>query len=178
MRKLTLVVIIVAAAAIGLAQAPPKTKLAQSDAQNAFDQLKTLAGSWEGVLSGTGTPFDGRTMHFTLRVTSTGNALLHEMTGLPGRPDDPITMFYLDEDRLLLTHYCDAGNRPRMTGKTSADGKSLEFDFLDVAGGTQKGHMHHVKFTFIDADHHSEDWTFMFPGDKSVPAHFELVRAK
>ena len=65
-----------------------------------------------------------------------------------------------------------------MTGKTSADGKSLEFDFLDVAGGTQKGHMHHVKFTFIDADHHSEDWTFMFPGDKSVPAHFELVRAK
>lgn len=177
MRKLIFVGILVAAAAITLSQ-PPKAAVAQSDAQRAFEKLKTLAGSWEGVLSGTGTPFDGKTLHFTLRVTSTGNALLHEMTGLPGRPDDPITMFYLDDDRLLLTHYCDAGNRPRMTGNMSPDGKSLDFEFLDVAGSTQKGHMHHVAFTFIDADHHSEDWTFMFPGDKSAPAHFQLVRVK
>ena len=176
MRKLTIIVVLVVATAVALCERP-KAVVAQSDAQRAFDKLKTLAGSWEGVLSGTGTPFDGKTMHFTLRVTSTGNALLHEMTGLPGRPDDPITMFYLDEDRLLLTHYCDAGNRPRMVGQVSPDGNKLEFEFLDVAGGTQKGHMHHVVFTFIDADHHTEDWTFMV-GDKAAPAHFELRRTK
>ncbi len=147
-----------------------------SEAQKSFDKLKTLAGSWEGVLSGTGTEFDGTTMHFTLRVTSTGNALLHEMTGLPGRPDDPITMFYLDEDRLLLTHYCDAGNRPRMVGKMSPDGKTVEFEFLDIAGNPQY-HMHHAVFTIIDADHHTEDWTFMM-GDKPAPAHFDLQRTK
>jgi hypothetical protein len=178
MRKLTFVLVIAAAAAIVLSQEPPNTPIEKSDAQKAFMKLKALAGSWEGVLSGTGTPFDGSTMHFTLRVTSTGNALLHEMTGLPGRPDDPITMFYLDEDRLLLTHYCDAGNRPRMTGKASSDGKTLEFDLLDVAGSTQKGYMRHVVFTLIDADHHAEDWTFMLPGDKSTPAHFDLHRTK
>src|SRR4051812_23061810 len=73
---------------------------AQTEAQKSFDQLKTLAGSWDGVLSGTGSPeFDGQRMHIVLRVTSTGNALMHEMTGLTGRPDDPITMFYLDGDR-------------------------------------------------------------------------------
>ena len=177
MRKLSIVAVLFAAAAIVLFE-PPKAAVAQSDAQRTFDKLKTLAGSWEGVLSGTGTPFDGKTMHFTIRVTSTGNALLHEMTGLPGRPDDPITMFYLDEDRLVLTHYCDAGNRPRMTGRISPDGTRLEFDLLDVAGGMQKGHMHHVVFTFIDADHHSEDWTFMVPGDKAAPAHFDLRRTK
>ncbi|HEV8139092.1 MAG TPA: hypothetical protein VGP81_04930 [Pyrinomonadaceae bacterium] len=175
MRKLTIIAILVTVAAIELCE-PPKAAVAQSDAQKAFDKLKTLAGSWDGVLSGTGTPFDGKTMHFTLRVTSTGNALLHEMTGLPGRPDDPITMFYLDEDRLLLTHYCDAGNRPRMMGKVSPDGKTLEFDLLDVAGSMQKGHMHHVVFTLIDADHHTEDWTFMMPGRNPTPAHFDLRR--
>ena len=35
---------------------------AQSDAQKSFDQLKTLAGSWEGLVAGTGTPLDGKAM--------------------------------------------------------------------------------------------------------------------
>ncbi len=149
---------------------------ADSDAQKSFDTMKTLAGSWEGKVAGTGTPLDGKTMNVSLRVTSMGNALMHEMTG-GGRPDDPITMFYLDSDRLLLTHYCDAGNRPRMVGKLSADGKTLDFDFLDVVGNMKYGHMHHAAFTMIDADHHTEEWTFM-EGDKMVHAKFELQRTK
>jgi len=116
-------------------------------------------------------------MQVSLRATSMGNALMHEMTGA-GRPDDPITMLYLDGDRLLLTHYCDAGNRPRMVGKVSPDGKTVEFDFLDVAGSTQYGHMHHAVFTVIDAEHHTEDWIYMMPGDKPVHAHFDLQRTK
>jgi hypothetical protein len=150
---------------------------AQSDAQKSFDQLKTLAGSWEGHIT-TFPPdpeINGKLMQATLRVTSMGNAIMHEMTGA-GRPDDPITMLYLDGDRLLLTHYCDAGNRPRMAGKPSPDGKTIEFDFLDVAGSTQYGHMHHAVFTFVDANHHIEDWTYMQPGDKPIRAHVELQR--
>jgi hypothetical protein len=150
---------------------------AQSDAQKSFDQLKTLAGSWQGrVAVFPPTPgMDGKDMHVTLRVTSMGNAIVHEMTG-EGRPDDPITMLYLDNDRLMLTHYCDAGNRPRMTGKMSPDGKTVEFDFLDVAGSTQYGHMQHAVFTVVDANHHTEDWTYMQPGDKPIRAHVELQR--
>lgn len=151
---------------------------AQSDAQKSFDKLKTLAGSWEGTATTIPpTPeAEGKHVQLSLRVTSMGNALMHEMN-LEGRPDDPITMLYLDGDRLLLTHYCDAGNRPRMTGKMSPDGKAVEFEFLDVEGSTQYGHMHHAVFTEIDANHHSEDWTFML-GDKPVHAHFDLQRTK
>ena len=154
------------------------TAFAQSDAQKSFDKMKTLAGSWEGHVTTVPTEPDieGKLIEVSLRVTSMGNALMHEATGA-GRPDDPITMFYLDGDRLLLTHYCDAGNRPRMTGKLSPDGKTVKFEFLDVAGSTQYGHMHQGEFTFIDANHHSEDWTFMH-GDKPVHAHFDLHRTK
>jgi hypothetical protein len=143
------------------------TAFAQSDAQKSFDQLKTLAGSWEAT-------FEGKPVQVTLRVTSMGNALMHEMTG--GGPEDPITMLYMDNDRLTLTHYCDAGNRPRMVAKASPDGKTVEFNFLDVAGSTQHGHMHHAVFTLIDANHHTEDWTYMEPGDKPVQAHLDLQR--
>jgi hypothetical protein len=151
----------------------------QSDAQKSFDKLKTLAGSWQGQVA-TFPPqaeIEGKLMQVSLRATSMGNALMHEMTGA-GRPDDPITMLYVDDGRLLLTHYCDAGNRPRMTGKMSPDGKTVEFDFLDVAGGTHYGHMHHALFTFVDENHHIEDWTYMQPGDKPVRAHLDLQRAK
>jgi phage tail protein X len=159
---------------------------ADSDAQKSFDQMKTLAGNWEGPVTIVPPQHDMSTdkpIHVLLRTTSRGNALMHEMqeAGTPEDPtryDHPVTMFYLDGDRLLLTHYCDAGNRPRMTAKSSTDGKTIEFDFLDVAGTTQYGHMQHAVFTVIDANHHTEDWTYMMPGDKPVHAHMDLQRTK
>src|SRR5947209_12098374 len=102
----------------------------------------------------------------TLRVTSRGNALVHEMSEA-GKPDDPtrydhpVPMFYLDGDRLLLTHYCDAGNRPRISARVSPEGKTVAFDFLDVAGSMKFGHMQHAVFTIIDANHHTDGWTYM-----------------
>jgi len=162
------------------------TAATQSDAQKSFDALKNLAGSWEGPVT-TVPPMaemgDMTRTQVSLHVTSRGNALVHEMkeAGTPDDPakyDHPVTMFYLDNDRLILTHYCDAGNRPRMAARTSADGKTVEFDFLDVDGGTQYGHMHHAVFTVIDANHHTEDWTYMMPGDKPMHAHLDLQRTK
>jgi hypothetical protein len=152
---------------------------AQSEAQGSFVKLKALAGSWEGSV--TTLPHEaaveGKPVEISLRVTSMGNALMHEMR-ISGRPDDPITMLYLDGDRLLLTHYCDAGNRPRMVGKLAPDGKTVEFNFLDVAGGTQYGHMHNAVFSVASPDHHTEEWTYMVEGKPPVRAHFDLTRKK
>ena len=158
----------------------------QSNAEKSFDQMKTLAGDWQGpvtVVPPLPEMSTDKPLHVSMRVTSRGNALVHEMQEAgapldPNRYDHPVTMFYLDDGRLILTHYCDAGNRPRMAGKVSPDGKIVEFDFLDVAGNTQYGHMQHAVFTIVDANHHTEDWTFMMPGDKPMHARMELTRAK
>lgn len=159
---------------------------AQSDSQKSFDTMKTLAGSWEGPVS-TDPPqpeMKGMHMQVTMRVTSRGNVLVHEFqeAGTPLDPakyDHPVTMLYVDSDRLTLVHYCDAGNRPRMTGKLSSDGKTLEFEFVDLSGSNQYGHMYHAVFTIIDANHHTEDWTYMVPGgEPPVIAHFDLHRTK
>jgi len=142
---------------------------AQSDAQKSFDRLKTLAGSWEGT-------FEGSPVHISLRVTSSGNAILHEMNG--DRPEDTITVFYLDGDRLLLTHYCHAGNRPRMAGMISPDGKTITFNFLDVSGNTQQGEMQNAVFNLTDADHHTETWSFTMPDGKQMAGVLDLKRTK
>ena len=160
--------------------------VAPSAAEKSFDRLKTLAGQWQGpvkVEPPQPDMGDHSNIQVSLRVASRGNALVHEMFE-PGKGDDParydhpVTMLYLDGDRLLLTHYCDAGNRPRMVARTSPDGKTVEFDFLDLSGGNQYGHMYHAVFTIVDPNHHTEDWTYMMPGDKLVHAHSDLERAK
>jgi hypothetical protein len=162
----------------------------QSDAQKSFDKMKSLAGTWQGTVStdmkndpAADHSMEGTQVQVSMRITSRGNSMVHEMkaAGTPDDPakyDHPVTLMYVDADRLLLTHYCDAGNRPRMSGKVSPDGKTVEFDFVDLSGGTEYGHMHHAAFTFIDADHHTEEWTYMMPGDKPMRAKMELARVK
>jgi hypothetical protein len=173
-------VVLLSLSTLAFAQHDMQKPVAQSDAQKSFDKMKTLAGPWQGPVT-TDPPepdIQGKVMQVLMRVTSMGHTLMHEARG-PERPDDPITMFVVDGDRLLLTHYCDADNRPRMVGKMSPDGKAVEFEFLDVTGNLQYGHMQHAVFTFIDANHHTEDWTFVVEGKQGptpVHAHFDLQR--
>jgi hypothetical protein len=163
--------------------AKPAQPAPKSEAQKSFGVLKTLAGSWQARVT-LDPPMAGMSdalLDATMRVTSRGNTIVHEFqeanTPLdPAKYDHPITMLYLDDDKLTLIHYCDAGNRPRMVARPSADGKTVEFDFVDIAGPTKYGHMHHAVFTFIDANHHTEDWTYMTPGDKPMHAHMDLTR--
>ena len=168
--------------------AEPEAPARKSEAQTSFDIMKTLAGDWEGPVK-TDMPVEAKVditpLHVSMRVTSRGNVLVHEIqeAGTPLDPakyDHPVTMLYVDvdADRLTLIHYCDAGNRPRMTARTSPDGKTLEFDFLDVSGDVQYGHMQHVVITLIDENHHTEDWTFLMPGDKLMRGHMDLQRTK
>jgi hypothetical protein len=155
----------------------------KSPAQTSFESLKSLAGEWEGPVT-LNPPMKGMgntNLHLTMRVTSRGNAIAHEFqeAGTPFDPakyDHPMTMFYVDDNQLNLVHYCDAGNRPHMTGKASQDGKTVEFDLANLSGGNEKGHMHRAAFTFIDENHHIEEWTYMLPGDKPMKARMDLRR--
>jgi hypothetical protein len=188
MKRFMLPVVLVSLSIAALAQSDTqKPATPPTEAQKSFAAMKAFAGTWEGSVA-VNPPMPGmgdenKPIHITLRVTSRGNALVHEMqeanTPLDAtKYDHPVTMFYLDEGRLLLTHYCDAGNRPRMTGKVSPDGKKVEFEFIDYSGGNQYGHMYHAVFTAVDSNHHIEEWTYMMPGDKPMHARMDLTRVQ
>jgi hypothetical protein len=143
--------------------------LAESTAQKQFDQIKALEGKWVGK-NGQGQPLE-----VTFRSTAGGSAIMSEIHG--HGPENMITMFHLDGDRLIMTHYCGAGNQPRMK-VVSDDPKSISFEFFDGTNiGPGDGHMQHVTFTQADVDHHSEEWVFLDHG-KEMKELYTLERAK
>lgn len=142
---------------------------AQTSGQKSFDAMKSLAGQWEGKNS------QGEALQVSYRMTGEGSALMSEIQSHHG---GMISMFHMDNDRFLMTHYCAAGNQPRMAGTVSPDGKTVKFDFVDGTNlqGSQRGHMNELVVTLIDANHHTEDWTFVQDG-KEMREHFELQRS-
>jgi hypothetical protein len=182
MKSLALILFVVLMSFSTAAFAQPDAQpaaLALSEAQESFAAVKALAGEWEGVVAIAEMPEITPRMHVSIRVTSRGNVVVHEFqeagTLLDATKfDHPVTMFYVDEGELNLVHYCDAGNRPRMIGTRSEDGKTFDFELQEV-GGDPTYHMHHIVFKIIDADHHVEEFTFMM-GDKPMHARFELTR--
>ena len=92
---------------------PQKSSVAPvpSEAQKSFATMKSLAGEWEGPVTVPEMPemSGGKPMHLSLRVTSRGNALVHEFqeAGTPldaTKYDHPVTMLYVDGDQLTLIH--------------------------------------------------------------------------
>jgi hypothetical protein len=162
---------------LALAQAPSQGQEAvpaASTAQMSFGILKSLAGTWAGrVTTDPPNPEIQGPIQVTMRVASRGSVLVHEIA--PGGVPEP-TMIYLEGDRLTLIHYCEAGSRPRLVARKSPDQKSVEFDFVDISGSREPAYLHHFLFTIISADHHTEDWTFLLPGDTPLHAHFDLKK--
>ena len=177
MPKILPALLILLVVAIGhgtsVAQTPAQSNnAAPSDAKKMFDNMKILAGSWQGKIMNI-------PINITIRVASSGTAILHEATTeAAGPPKHEITMFYVEGDRLLATHYCDGGNRARLEGKMSPDAKTSEFNFLDVAGSTKGGLVKRMVFTSLDANKHVVEITFIMPNGKPIDLRGEFERTK
>ena len=170
--SLTLFILIFPAATVFAQDTPAKTPVTQSEAKKAFAKLKTLSGTWQGTVLDV-------SINFTVRAVSSGTALLHEgHTDKAGPPKHEITMFYVEGERLLATHYCDGGNRSRWEGKLSADEKAIEFSFIEVTGGTRGGYLKDMVITFIDPDRHVVAFTFVMPDGKPMQFRGEFQRTK
>jgi hypothetical protein len=137
-------------------------------AQKSFEELKSLDGTWEGKAN-------GEPVQVSYRVTSNGSAVMSEIKG----KEDMISMFNLDGERLMITHYCSMGNQPRMVANPSPDGKTLTFDYLDATNmaAPDGGHMSRLVISMLDPNHHREEWIYSDHG-KEMKESFDLWRKK
>jgi hypothetical protein len=96
---------------------------AGTPAQTAFKELSALVGDWEGVYS------SGSPHRVSYKLTANGTVLVETWTMSPTR--ESMTIYALDGDRLLATHYCPQGNQPRLALVEKDGSGKYRFKFLD-----------------------------------------------
>ena len=145
---------------------------AQAQPMSGFDSLKTLVGTWEAREP------QGKTLTNTIRLVSNGTAL--EETFQSTVDDQMVTLYTPDGNKLALTHYCAAGNQPRMeTPAVSGDQKEFDFALTGITNlaAPNAGHMRHLLIQLADQDHYTEKWTWRENGKDVVRTiHFRRTK--
>jgi hypothetical protein len=155
MKRASLLGVLGAVLFAGETLAVPKEK---TKSEEAFDRLISLVGEWKGEQDGVEIR-----LHYTL--TADGSALMEEFR--PQKGPVMITMFTVDGDHLIATHYCAAKNQPQMQTAAITDArKSLAFSLVRVTGLKTPRDWHNtgLKVTQDDRDHLTQEWTYKYQG--------------
>ena len=141
-------------------------------AKTTFERFKKLDGKWQGK----STKGWEESVHF--KTIAQGSVVVEN--SFDAHPNETMmTMFHLDNDRLVLTHYCVAGNQPRLAATAfEEDGRKITFTFLDATNlpSRDKGHMDKAVFHFLDDNHVTSRWTWYQDGKENWMEEIRLER--
>ncbi len=156
---------VIALALIGAAITPAVEK---PGSVLAFEQLASLVGEWKGVQGDT-------EIKLTYTLTADGSALMEEFR--PAAKAAMVTMFTVDGDHIIATHYCSAGNQPQMVTKAITEplAKSLTFSLSHVTGMMTREDWHNTALvlTVEDKQHLTQEWSYEYKGKRGTTVfHF------
>lgn len=143
----------------------------KTKSEQAFDRLTSLQGEWKGETGGVNT-----TLIYTL--TANGSTLMEQCR--PEKGPEMITMFTVDGDHLIATHYCSARNQPQMATSPITDAqKPLEFSLVRITGLKSPDDFHNTGLTVIqeDNDHLTQEWSYQHKG-KTGKNIFRFTRVR
>src|SRR5262245_63252224 len=89
-----------------------------------LDRLKALDGDWNGKFA------DGNEINVSYTTISGGNAVM-ETFRLPDGTDMRI-IYHMNDEKLMMTHYCESGNQPRLQSASAFNGSDVTLNFLDI----------------------------------------------
>ncbi len=139
---------------------------------DAFSRLKSLVGEWEGRT-------DTGSVHLSYELIAGGTALVERFTS--EKEPAMLTVYHMDGSRLLLEHYCMAGNQPRMEAVAfQPETGEITFRFVSATNlaSPGQGHMHNAKMRIGDANHLVADWQFYENGGAKFSEKVEYTRLK
>jgi len=119
--------------------------------------LKALQGSWVGEFPEMGE------QSFEFRVTAGGHAV--EEREMIGTPMEMLTVYYLEGEDVIGTHFCMLGNRPAVRAAARVENNTLTFACNGTPGGAKSHDEEHV-----------HGWSIRLDGDGRLHYAAELVR--
>ena len=135
----------------------------------AWEALKTLEGTWAMNHPGP----DGKIGELVFK--STGNGSVVTETMFPGSKHEMVNMYHMDNDRLIMTHYCAMGVQPRMKLVGHENGV-LKFEFVDITNAKpNEGYMSGLEMT-INGEQLIEKWSYTKDGKVGEATEFELTK--
>lgn len=140
-----------------------------------FEMMKNLTGTWEGTTKMNGTD---QTTTVTYEMTANGTAVKETM--MPNTPQEMMTMYYAEGNKVAMTHYCAMGNHPKLTMK-KANPTTMTFELAPTNNGltsTKEPHMHALTITMTTPDQMTQEWTSFEGGKKKDTTTFTLTRKK
>ena len=158
MKKLTIIITIILFSMVSTNVAYSSDK-----GKKGFDKLKSLVGTWSSKMP------DGSETTITYKIVSNGSVIMENISSK--EDDNMITMYHLDDNNLMMTHYCSIGNQPRMKAEVNNDNfNELHFRFVDITNLKNKddGYMSNLDIKFLDNDHLIHNWTFTKDGKNTV----------
>ena len=146
------------------------------DAQSAMEALKSFEGDW--VREDAGTEHGANTPVASYKVTAAGSAIV--LTSGAGTPMEMATIFHMDGDQLLQTHYCALMNAPVLRFEPSDTPGELNFVFH---GGTNfdaavDAHYHEGSYWIKDKDTIDSSFVVFANGEMSTDGRGVMKRAK
>jgi hypothetical protein len=130
----------------------------QTDARAAFTQLQTLVGEWEGKTEA------GRVLKVSYRLTAGGTVLVETWTLGPQR--ESLTLYHMDNESLIATHYCPVGNQPRLRLKDGGKPSLLAFEFVSATNlpKPELAHQHRFEMELLQANSFARSETYLENG--------------
>jgi len=125
-----------------------------------FEYLSRLAGTWVVSSSGPDIP-DG--MLFEFRLTAGGTAI--EEREMVGTPHEMVTLYTMQGEDLVATHYCMLGNQPRLRAAARVVDDTLSFA-CDGKPGNARSH----------DDAHIHGWTLRLAEDGRIHYAAQMAR--
>lgn len=138
-------------------------------APSAFDQIKGLAGVWEGTAGRDETPAT-----VSYEVTSGGNAVVERL--FPGTDEEMTSVYYEKNGVVAMTHYCVIGNRPEMV-LADSDPNNLFFELAPDSGlDPAEAHMHGLKISTPNSQAMEQIWLYYENGEQQGTKVITLKR--
>jgi hypothetical protein len=146
----------------------------EAPAATAFERLKALEGEWIDPDGDFGTKGA-----VAVRYDVVGNGTAVVETFPVGTDWEMVTVYTREGQDVVLTHYCTAGNQPRMRART-VKGNRLTFEFDGGANvdPAKDSHMHSMWIEMVSGDEVRAEWQNWAGGKPAKPGPFRIVRKK